>query len=76
MKQKAESYNFIHTNLYIQAYIHIYNAYIHTELQTDIYTFIHKMVRALQRDIYSFAHTMFRAKLQQAGSKNFTHTHS
>jgi hypothetical protein len=58
-KQKAESNNFIHTNIHahIQTRTH---TYMHTDLQTDTGTFTHRMARA---------------KLQQAGSKHSTHTH-
>ena len=40
MKQKAESNNFMHTN----TCIHTYNmhACMHSDLQTDIYTFTHR----------------------------------
>lgn len=57
MNQKAESGNFKHKNKYRHSYIYTYMN--NTEIQTEIYPFTHRMVRA---------------KLQQASSKQFTHT--
>lgn len=68
MKQKAESYNFIHTNLYTHAYIHTYIYTMHSYIQNYRKTYIHLYIKWLEHYRETYTHLHIQC-LEQSFSK-------